>query len=104
MSQFKIANRQAILDIHKRRLTSVNGAEAELTGIENLLTPGLMKKSRALKRGCWNAVLGEQDRQDACGYCDPGVLALAAKDYSRRATQRAQKIAIMNHERRHSSR
>ena len=97
ISQFKVSNRQAVRAIHMRRLTSDNGAEGELTGIENLLTPGLVKRTMALKRGCWNAVLDEQDRQDACGYCDPDRLARAAENYSRWATERALKIAIMNH-------
>ena len=106
MSQFKIANRQVVLDMHMRHLSLANNTEVdaravfqgcELTGIENLLTPGLVKRTMALKRGCWNAVLDEQDRQDACGYCDPDRLARAAENYSRWATERALKIAIMNH-------
>ena len=95
ISQFKVANRQAILDIHMRRLTSVNGAD--LTGNENLLTPGLTKKAMARKMGYRNAVLDEQERHDASGYHDPGRLARAAENYSRWATRRALKIAIMNH-------
>ena len=54
----------------------------ELTGKENLLTSGLTKKSRAIKRGCWDAVLDEQERQDAFGYCDPDRLARAAQEMS----------------------
>ena len=69
----------------------------EFTGIENLLTPSLMKKTMALKRRCWDAVLDEQEKQDASGYCDPDRLARAAENYSRWATERALKIAIMNH-------
>ena len=107
ISQFKDANRQAILDIHMKHLSLVNGTTeddanvvfqgCEFTGIENILTPGLMKKTMALKRGCLNAALDEQDRQDASGYCDPDGLALASQEYSRWATGMAQKIAIMNH-------
>ena len=69
----------------------------ELTGVENLLTPGMMKKTMALKKGYKNAVLDEQEKQDASGYCDPDRLARAAENYSRWATERALKIAIMNH-------
>ena len=105
MSQFKVANRQAILDIHMKHLSlaeTTTEADAkvvfqgcEFTGIENLLTPGLMKKTMACKRGCWNAVLDEQERQDASGYCDPDRLARAAENYSRWATRRSLKIGIM---------
>jgi len=80
-----------------RRLTLVNGAEVELTGIENLLTPGLMKKAMALKKGYKNAVLDEQERQDAWGCFDPGGLALAAQEHSRWATQRALNIGMMHY-------
>ena len=60
ISQFKTSNRQAIQDMHMRHLSSVNGTEVdaraafqgcELTGIENLLTPGLVKITMACKRG-----------------------------------------------------
>ena len=60
----------------------------ELTGVENLLTPGMMKKTMALKKGYKNAVLDEQERQDASGYCDPDI-ARAAENYSRWATERS---------------
>ena len=91
---FKLANRQVVQDVHTRHLSLVNGAivdarevfqGCELTGLEHLLTPGLVKKSMALKRGLWDAVLDEQDRQYASGSLgyDPDGLALAAKEYSR---------------------
>ena len=104
--EFETANRQAILDIHMKHLSLVNGTTeydanvlfqgCEFTGIENLLTPSLMKKTMAIKRRCWDAVLDEQERQDASGYCDPDI-ARAAENYSRWATERALKIAIMSH-------
>ena len=107
ISQFKTANRQAILDIHMKHLsfaktTTEDDANVvfqgcEFTGIENLLTPNLASKTMALKRGYRNAVLDEQERQDASGYCDPDRLARAAENYSRWATRRSLKIAIMNH-------
>ena len=97
--RFKATNKQAILDIHMRHLslaTTTTEADAEVvfqgcefTGIENLLTPSLMKKAMALKRGYRNAVLYEQERQDASGYCDPDRLARAAENYSRWATKRS---------------
>ena len=101
MKQFKLANRQAILDIYKRHLSLANGSTeddakvafqgCELTGMENLLTPGLTKKSMARKRGCWDAVLDEQEKQDTSGRYDPDRLARASQEYSRWATRRALK-------------
>ena len=100
--EFKIATRRAVRDIHMKRLslakTTTEDANeilqgCELTGIERMLTPGVV----ALKKGYKNAVLYEQERQDASGYHDPDRLARAAEDYSRWATQRALKIGIMNH-------
>ena len=74
MTRFKMANWQAVRDVHTRHLSlaeTTTEADAkvvfqgcEFTGIENLLTPSLMKKAMALKRGYRNAVLYEQERQD----------------------------------------
>ena len=106
ISQFKKSNRQAIQDMHIRHLSLVNGTEVdarvvfqgcELTGIENLLTPGLVKRTMALKRGCWDAVLDEQDRQDASECRDPDRIACAAHEYSRRTGRRSLKIGVMHH-------
>ena len=106
MSQFKTSNRQAIQDMHMRHLSLVNGTEVdarvvfqgcELTGIENLLTPGLVKRTIACKRGCWNAVLDEQDRQDASGCHDPDRIAHAAHEYSIQTARRSLKIGMMHH-------
>ena len=106
ISQFKKSNRQAVLDMHVKHLSLVNGTEVdarvvfqgcELTGIENLLTPGLVKRTMACKRGCWNAVLDEQERQDASGCHDPDRIAHAAHEYSRRTARRSLKIGLMHH-------
>ena len=87
--RFKAANKQAILNIHKKHLSLANGSEkeavfqgCETTGHENLLTPTLASKTMASRRGCWNAVLDEQDRQDASGCYDSDRLACASQRYS----------------------
>ena len=107
MTKFRMANRQAVRDVHTRHHSFVNGAEVdaraafqgcELTGIENLLTPGLARKTMACKKGCWNAVLDEQERQDASGCCDPNRIANASKKYSRWATRRSLNIGLMHHQ------
>ena len=108
MTRLKMANRQAVRDVHTRHLSLVNGAEVdaraafqgcgELTGIENLLTPGLARKTMACRIGCLNAVLDEQARQDASGCCDPNRIARASQKYSRWATRRSLNIGIMHHQ------
>ena len=106
MTRFEMANRQAVQAMHTRHLSLVNGAEVdaraafqgcELTGIENLLTPCLARKTMACKKGCWNAVLDEQEKQDASGCCDADGIARASQKYSRWAAQRSLKIGIMHH-------
>ena len=106
MSQFKIANRQVVLDMHMRHLSLANNTEVdaravfqgcELTGIENLLTPGLVKRTMALKRGCWDAVLDEQEKQDAAGCHDPDRIAHGTHEYSRRTARRSLQIGLMHH-------
>ena len=104
--QFKLENMQAVQDIHMKRLSLANNGTkedekavfqgCELTGIENLLTPGLMKKQAACKRGYRDAVLDEQERQDASGCFDLYGLARAGQEYSRWATKRSVKIAMMH--------
>ena len=104
ITKFKMANKQAVRDMHTRHLSLVDGAEVdaravfqgcgELTGIENHLTPGLMKQTMACTKGCWNAVLDEQERQDASGCCDPNRIASASQKYSRWATRRSLNIGI----------
>ena len=102
--RFKTTNKQAILDIHKKHLSLANGSEkeavfqgCETTGHENLLTPTLASKTMASRRGCWNAVLDEQDRQDASGRYDPDRLARVSQEYSRWAARISLKIGLMQH-------
>ena len=107
MTRFKMANWQAVRDVHTRHLSLLNDAEVdaraafqgcELTGIENLLTLGMVRKTMACRNGCWNAVLDEQERQYASGCCDPNRIASASQKYSRWATQRSLNIGIMHHQ------
>jgi len=66
-----------------------------LTGIENFLTPSLIKKSVARKRQRLNAVLDEQVRQYASGCFDPHRLALVSQCYSKSSIQRSLKIGMI---------
>ena len=104
--QFKKANKRAVLVMYMMHHSLANGSTeddakvayqgCELTGMENLLTPGLTKKSMARKRGCWDAVLDEQEKQDASGRYDPDRLARASQEYSRWAARRSLKIGMMH--------
>ena len=103
--RFKATNKQAILNIHKKHLSLANGSEkdaravfqgCETTGYENLLTPNLASKTMASRRGCWNAVLDEQDRQDASGCYDSDRLARASQRYSGWTTRMSVQIGMIH--------
>ena len=67
-----------------------------INGIENLLTPALIKKTKACRAQCTQAVLAEQERQRHAGVYDPESLALSSKSYSRSSMRRAQTIASLH--------
>ena len=56
-----------------------------LTGIERILTPALIRKTRTQRRQCLNAVLIEQDR------ISPEELAQVSRNYSNGSVARALK-------------
>ena len=98
----RIASIQAIQDVRRIDFSPssnlVDGAEAledcVTTGIENRLTPGTTKKSKARRAQCLNAVLDEQERQDSGEY-DPIKLACVSKHYSKWSTRRARAIGML---------
>ena len=68
---------------------------AVLTGIENILTPKLIKRKRACRARCINAVLDEQERQDLAGIYDADRIAFVSHQCSESAAKRAHKIGLM---------
>jgi len=65
------------------------------TGIEHLLTPDLIKKSRAVRARCKKAVLDEQERQDRAGEHDPIKLADVSNNHSKWSTKRAVTVGLL---------
>ena len=66
-----------------------------LTGIENILTPAIIKRTRSCRAQYTNAVLDEQERQDSAGLYDADRLACISHQYSKSAVRRAHKIGLM---------
>mmetsp|Transcript_33258 Transcript_33258/g.59894 ORF Transcript_33258/g.59894 Transcript_33258/m.59894 type:complete len:163 (+) Transcript_33258:123-611(+) len=99
----RIANIQAVQDVRRIDLSPssnlVDGAEAledcVTTGIENLLTSSITKKSKARRAQCSNAVLDEQERQDSSGEYDSIKLACVSNHYSKWSTRRARAIGML---------
>lgn len=103
---FKKESKLTVQEIHRRYHARCKCPEEQdsddifqgcvLTGVENLLTPTIMKKSVARRVGRLQAVLDEQDRQvEEQGYCDPDKLASVSRRYSKASMQRAEKIGMM---------
>ena len=65
-----------------------------LTGIENLLTPALFKRTRASQVNCVRAVLKEQARQALTGEYDPVKIARKSRTHSIYSKTRALKVAF----------
>ena len=66
-----------------------------ITGIENSLTPELLRRSATAKILRTNAVLNEQDRQDSMGIYDEERLAMISRQCSEWSVQRAVKIGML---------
>ena len=114
----KESNRQAVVRVHRKLRTPSlstddDGSQSSkattlledecLTGIEHLLSVKIIKKVRACRKECLNAVLQVQDRlwQDNVGSMEESddsvdVLASVSKHYSKWSTKRAQIIGQYN--------
>ena len=66
-----------------------------LAGIENILTPAIIKRTRSCRAQYTKAVLDEQERQDSTGLYDADRLAFVSHQYSKSAVRRAHKIGLM---------
>ena len=104
----KLATNRAIQEVHMKGEISTESckkvndvAEALLdsfctTGIENVLTPEIMRKVRAAKGRCRTSVLLEQERQDASGEYDPDRLASISQQCSVWSVQRSITIGLLH--------
>ena len=66
--------------------------DVTLVGIENTVTPAMIKRIQARRARCINAVLKEQDNQDSTGIYDPERLARVSSHYSKSSRERARSI------------
>lgn len=102
LKDFRADNKRAVYEFQLRSIalsssqqdsardhTPVLLQELPTTGIENVLTPKLVKKSKLRRVCCWNAVLGEQERQYSYGEYDPVKLAKQSTYYSSCSAERA---------------
>ena len=67
-------------------------SDVVLTGIENILTPNMIKRTKACRAKYIAAVLVEQEAQARAGVFDADRLACVANHFSRSATRRAHTI------------
>ena len=100
----RVANKQAVLHAHRRlgdamSLSSSSSIDDQedgcLTGIENILTPSAIRKTKARRMQCTRAILLEQDRQYEAGVDDPEKLARISRHYSTPASRKAQKVGYI---------
>lgn len=69
----------------------------DITGIENVVTPAMIQRALKCRNQCINAVLDEQDRQDAKnGRVDADRLAQVSCQYSKYSRKRAQNIGKLH--------
>ena len=105
----RIAARRAAQDVQKRvlKLRSSSGSDSAdvadeldsctLVGIENMLSPNIIKKTRASIMQCRRAVLDEQARQDESNHeYDPDRLASVAQHHTQWATTRGHNNGLSN--------
>lgn len=98
----KRARRRAVKKVRQRHEMIASGQcfndevfnSCSWVGIENLLTPGIIKKTVTSRDQCVHAVLEEQMRQAAYGECDPFRLAHVSHLSSKWAVNRAKKIGF----------
>lgn len=67
-----------------------------LTGLERALSPEILRKTIASRRGCCNAVLEEQGWQEMLGECDPVRIRRASLRHTKWARRRAHVVGLLN--------
>jgi len=68
--------------------------EVTLTGIENILTSGIIKKTKACRVQHINAVLEEQKSQACAGVYDADRLSSVSRHHSKSSAKRARTIGM----------
>lgn len=95
-------NHEAVLHAHTSMRSFISKDEETqeidgsiFTGIENLMTPALIRKSRQRRAQCISSVLEAQERQDIDEDHDSLGLACVSKEYSKSAVKRALRIGLL---------
>ena len=71
----------------------------DMTGIENMITPTMIKRAIAHRAEYFNAVLNEQDQQESAGIFDADKLAKVSSQHSKSSRRRAQNIGKLHSKR-----
>ena len=101
---FRKANLKAVVKVHQSYLSLLGPKSQEesdedldcsilTTGLENLLTPTIIKQTAQRKKEVRQAVLDEQKHQQEHGYHDRFMIAHASRCHSALGVKRAQRIA-----------
>lgn len=97
--EMRLENKQAVLDIHRRIRSSKDAVQGLdgciITGLEHLVTPSIIKKTKERRTLCLRAVLEEQERQEDEGVNDPVLLANVSLSHSSWAVKRAHTVALL---------
>lgn len=115
MKSFRVQNVKNVQEVNRHVLAITSGTfgsdsassmpqvesqhlmnDCSLVGIENLLTPKIIKKKLKMRRRCVEAVLNEEERQFRTGECDMDRLAAVSAQYSKWSVQRAEQIATLH--------
>ncbi|KAL9190658.1 hypothetical protein ACHAXT_000364 [Thalassiosira profunda] len=95
------SNKRDVLEVHRMYLAAAIDEDdkaledVNTTGIEGLLTPGMIRRIQQDKARVVDVVLDEQERQDDARECDPVKIAEVAERHTRSAAKRAQKIGAL---------
>lgn len=89
---------RAVVEVHQALLSRLPLPEVldetlhATHGIENMLTPSLMKKRKESRMTLWSVVLLEQEKQNEFGEYNPFKIAAASRRHSEWSVARAQKV------------
>ena len=97
--EFKLGTKHAVHHAHKR-LRAGDGDAAILTGIENLLSPEAIRKTKSIRAQYVQAILDEQERQDSSGVYDSDMFAAVAGQFTKGSARRARTLAMLSQSRR----
>ena len=93
-----ISYERAVVEVHQALLSRLPLPEVldetlhATHGIENMLTPSIMKKRKESRMTPWSVVLLEQEKQNEFGEYNPFKIAAASRRHSEWSVARAKKV------------